>query len=128
VSYVTYVVPLSCAGVSAAHDDFMVIQLMTHDWIRATPTGTRIELRVIPRAHRDGIDGLRHGCLLVRVSAPPVERAANDAVIGLLARTLGISRSAIRIVSGEHARKKAVEVAGLPVDLAIARLRGADRK
>ena len=39
-------------------------------WIRATPTGTRLDLRVIPRARKDGIDGLRHGCLLNRKLFP----------------------------------------------------------
>jgi uncharacterized protein (TIGR00251 family) len=92
-------------------------------WIRATPAGTRLDLRVIPRARKDGVDGLRHGCLLVRVSAAPADGAANDAVIALLAKTLGVSRRAIRIVSGETSRHKAVEIAGLSLETAIVRLR-----
>jgi uncharacterized protein (TIGR00251 family) len=98
---------------------------MADDWIRATPTGIRIDLRVIPRAPRDVIDGLRHGCLLVRVSAPPVDRAANEAVIAILAGTLGVPRRAIRIVAGETARQKVVEIAGLRLETAVARLREA---
>ena len=96
---------------------------MAHDWIRATPSGTRIDLRVIPRAHKDAIDGLRQGSLLVRVGAAPADGAANEAVIALLARTLGVPRRAIRIVSGETSRHKTVEIAGLPLETAIARLR-----
>ena len=96
---------------------------MPNDWIRATPSGTRIDLRVIPRAHKDAIDGLRHGSLLVRVGAAPTDGAANDAVIALLAKALGVPRRAIRILSGATSRHKTVEIAGLALETAIARLR-----
>jgi uncharacterized protein (TIGR00251 family) len=51
--------------------------------------------------------------VIVRVTAPPVEGAANKAVIELLARRLGVPKSAVRIALGERAREKVIEVEGL---------------
>ena len=98
---------------------------MANEWIRASPTGTRIDVRVIPRARKDAIEGLRDGRLLVRISAPPVDRAANEAVIALLARVLEVPRRAVRIASGETARNKVVDIAGMTLDVAMTRIRPA---
>jgi len=68
---------------------------------------------VIPRAARSAIAGERVGRLLMRVAAPPVEGAANDAVIDLLAKLLDCPRRAVRIVSGEKSRSKRVAVDGV---------------
>ena len=81
--------------------------------IRATPTGIRMELRVVPRAPRNAIEGVRDGRILVRVTAPPVDRAANDAVVALLAETLHVPKRAIRIVAGATARNKSIEIDGV---------------
>jgi uncharacterized protein (TIGR00251 family) len=89
-----------------------------------TNTGTRIELRIVPRASRTAVDGVRAGRLLVRVTAPPVDGAANDAVVTLLASALDMPRSAVRIVAGQTHRNKTVEVTGLSVDDARRRLAG----
>ena len=77
------------------------------------PGGLRLDLRVMPRSPRTGIDGVRDGRLVVRVTAPPVDDAANDAVVGALARALGVPRRAIRVVTGATARNKTVEVANI---------------
>ena len=58
----------------------------------------------------------------MRVSAPPVEGAANEAVVDLLAESLGLHRRAVTLVSGEHARMKRVLIVGLGVDEVRARL------
>jgi uncharacterized protein YggU (UPF0235/DUF167 family) len=50
------------------------------------------------------------GRLVVRVTAPPVDGAANEALLRLVARELGVARSALRLVSGERARVKRLEV------------------
>lgn len=84
--------------------------------LRATKSGVRVELRVIPRAPKDQIAGVRDGRLLVRVTAPPVDSAANDAVIVLLANALGRPRRDIHIVSGETARNKSVEIDGITAE------------
>lgn len=83
---------------------------------------TRLSVRLTPRASREGIDGVRDGVLLVRVSAPPVDGAANEALLRLLAKHLDLPRSALRIVSGDTARTKVVEVDGIAEATARARL------
>ena len=72
-----------------------------------------VDVRVIPRAKKTEVAGMRDGAILIRVSAPPVEGAANDAVITLLAERLAIPRRNIRIVSGESSRRKRLEIAGV---------------
>ena len=69
-------------------------------------------VRVIPRASHDAIEGEYQGALKVRLTAPPVDDRANDALIRLLAERLNVPRSAVRIVAGEKSRKKRVEIAG----------------
>ena len=75
--------------------------------------GVRLALRVLPRSSRTTVDGVRDRRLLVRVTAPPVDAAANRAAIDALAERLGVPRATIRIVSGATGRNKTVEIAGL---------------
>ena len=82
-----------------------------------------LEIRVIPRAGRSGFAGLRDGALLVKLAATPVDGAANDELIALLARTLRIPKRDISLVSGERSRTKRIRIAGMDRDHAIARLR-----
>ena len=82
-----------------------------------------LHLRVTPNAGADRIDGteLRDdgtAVLRVRVTAVPDKGKANAAVIGLLAKALGVSKSALTLVSGDTARLKTIEVAGDPAALA----------
>ena len=67
-------------------------------------------IRVMPRASADAVAGERDGMLLVRVTAPPVEGKANDAVVALLVKALGTPRGAIQVVRGASARTKRVSV------------------
>src|SRR2546430_502152 len=64
-------------------------------------------------ASRDAILGWQDGVLRVRVTAPPVEGAANAAVVALVAKALGVAPSTVRVVGGERGRDKRVRVAGL---------------
>lgn len=81
------------------------------------PEGGLLRVRVQPRAARTEIVGWRaDGTLSVRVSAPPVEGAANTAVGALLAVALGVRTSAVTVVHGERGRDKTVRVAGLTLD------------
>jgi uncharacterized protein (TIGR00251 family) len=75
----------------------------------------RIPVRAQPRASRSEIVGEHGGALKVRLAAPPVEGAANRELIELLARTLGVPKSAVRVVGGETGRNKVVEVEGVDV-------------
>jgi uncharacterized protein len=70
-------------------------------------------VRVVPRASRDAIEGEHAGALKVRVTAPPVDDRANQAVRRLLAACLNVPVSAVRIVAGEKSRNKRVAVAGV---------------
>jgi uncharacterized protein (TIGR00251 family) len=72
-----------------------------------------LTVRVMPRAPQSKIDGRRGGAVLVRLAAPPVDGAANDALIELLAREFHRPRRDITILSGETSRDKRVEIAGL---------------
>ena len=76
----------------------------------------RFAVRVIPRARRSAIEGVHGGGLKVRLTAPPVDDAANDELVEVLAKALGVPRSRVRIVGGGHSRSKVVEVAGATGD------------
>lgn len=81
--------------------------------LRETPDGVLLSVRVIPRARRSELAGTRGEALLVRLAAPPVDGAANAALIELLAARVGIPRSRVTIVAGEHARDKVVRLDGV---------------
>lgn len=81
--------------------------------IRTLPRGVRFEVRVQPRASRNEVTGEREGALRVRLTAPPVEGAANEALIELLAKALHVAKRDVRIVSGASSRTKVVEVDGV---------------
>jgi hypothetical protein len=70
-------------------------------------------IRVTPRASRDAIGGEHQGAVKVRLTAPPLEDRANDALRRLLAARLNVPVSAVRIVGGEKNRNKRVSVAGV---------------
>ena len=86
--------------------------------ITPTATGVTIDVRVIPRAATRGLAGTRDGALLVRLNAPPVEGAANEELITVIARAFGVARRAVSIVSGERNRSKRVAITGITVDAA----------
>lgn len=78
--------------------------------IRRDGDRVSFSVRVTPRASANAIAGERDGALLVRVTAPPVEGKANDAVVALLADALGVPRSEVRLERGAAARTKVVSV------------------
>jgi len=80
-----------------------------------------LRVRVQPRASRDAIAGERAGALLVRLTAPPVEGAANAALLRLVARALGVPPSSIEILRGATGRDKLLRIAGVAAG-AVARL------
>jgi uncharacterized protein (TIGR00251 family) len=65
---------------------------------------------------------VRDGALVIKVAAPPVEGAANDALIEFLSDTLNVPRRSVRILGGEHGRQKRVAVDGLTAADIAARL------
>jgi uncharacterized protein (TIGR00251 family) len=85
-----------------------------------------LHLRIQPRASKEGIDGVREGRLRVRVSSPPVEGAANERLIRILAATMGVPRASIALARGAKSRDKDVIVYGVAARAAelIERLAG----
>jgi uncharacterized protein (TIGR00251 family) len=81
----------------------------------------RFAVRVQPRASRSEVAGIHGDALKVRLAAPPVDGAANEALVRLLAELLGVPRRAVRIEGGQASRSKLVEVDGVDAD-AIRRL------
>lgn len=90
--------------------------------VTITASGVVIDVRVIPRAKKTMICGVRDDALVVRLAAPPVEGAANDALIDLLARLLKCPRRSIQLLSGEHGRHKRVAIDGVSADVIRTRL------
>jgi uncharacterized protein len=78
--------------------------------IRETKNGISFDIHVNPHASRAGIVGLAEGMLKVKVTAPPVEGAANEACIGLLSKKLGLRKSQMTISAGARGRKKTILV------------------
>jgi uncharacterized protein (TIGR00251 family) len=85
----------------------------------------QLQIRVTPRSAKPGVCGWRRAAdgrdeLEIRVAEAPIDGAANEAVVRLLAKTLGISRAEVKIVSGGSSRNKRVEI---PFDVGEARRR-----
>ena len=80
---------------------------------------TLLHVRVVPRARRTEISGRRGDAVLVRLAAPPVDGAANEALIAFLSERLGIPQRRIVIARGAAGRNKTIAIDGLtPVEIA----------
>ena len=80
---------------------------------RPAVNGVNVKVRVQPKAVSNQVVGYRADTLRLRVTAPPEAGKANAAVISLLAQTLGIAKSRVRIVRGHASRDKLVVVESL---------------
>ena len=108
-----------------------------HDQLSASPYAqdgdcVRVSVRVTPRAKTNLIKGFvktagGKSALEVRLAAPPVDDAANKALVALLAASLGVPKSAVTIVAGEASRLKVVRVGGMSVEALARRLERPDR-
>jgi uncharacterized protein len=81
--------------------------------LRDAPGGVLLSVRVIPRARRSEFAGVRGDALLVRLAAPPVDGAANAALVELVSERLAIPRSRVTIVAGDRSRDKVVRLDGV---------------
>jgi uncharacterized protein (TIGR00251 family) len=79
----------------------------------ATGAGVSIRVYVAPRSSANRVLGLHNGALKIALTAPPVEGAANKALMEFLAKLLGVPRSSVALISGETSRNKVVSVEGL---------------
>ena len=84
--------------------------------LRKEADGVSFEVRVQPRSSKTEITGVQDGALRVRLTAPPVEGAANIQCIELLSRKMKVPKRAIRIASGARARRKRLMVLGLGIE------------
>src|SRR5262249_54356215 len=93
--------------------------------LSGTDGAVRIAVRVVPRADRNALDGMTEsGALRIRLTAPPVEGAANTALIAFLAETLGVPKRDVAIVRGERGREKLLRISA-PLAVVRARLQAA---
>ncbi len=81
-----------------------------------------VVIHVVPRASRTEVAGKHGDAVRIRVSAPPVNGAANDELVRFIARRLGVSRALVTIARGSAGRRKTVTIAGLTTDVARKRL------
>jgi len=85
--------------------------------------GVSVTVRVTPRAGKTAIAGVRDDVLLVKLAAAPVDGAANDALIALLADTFDLPKRNIAIASGDRSRTKRVTLGGASATVLDERLR-----
>jgi uncharacterized protein (TIGR00251 family) len=77
-------------------------------------TGTAISVKVIPRAKKNEVAGLMEdGTIRIRLIAPPVEGAANQALVDFLSQLMGIHRNQIEIVAGLSSERKLISLVGI---------------
>jgi uncharacterized protein (TIGR00251 family) len=81
-----------------------------------------VDVRVIPRAKRTELAGRRGAALLIRLAAPPVDGAANEALVAWLATRLGVPRRQVTIARGSASRDKVMAIEGLTRQEVAARL------
>jgi uncharacterized protein (TIGR00251 family) len=92
-------------------------------YLRAMPDGTLLlNLHVLPRASRNELAGLHGDALKLRLTTPPVEGRANQAVLAFLAKLLHLPKSALAIKSGRQSREKQVLISGCSEEQARAAL------
>ncbi len=84
--------------------------------------GVTIRIYVAPRSSSNRIVGMHNGAIKVSLTAPPVEGAANKALVEFLAKVLEVPKGAVRITSGETSRNKLVAVTGIGAQSALKKL------
>jgi uncharacterized protein len=83
--------------------------------LRETAQGLYLSVKLQPRASRNQIQGLHGAELKIAITAPPVDSAANSALLDFLADRLDLPRSAIQLVRGQTSRHKTIFIAGVRV-------------
>jgi uncharacterized protein len=84
--------------------------------IREIHDGFEFSVHVQPRAKCSEISGVHNGALKVKVTAPPVDDAANRAVIDFFSTFLHVSKSSVTISAGLKSRHKILRIKGVPLD------------
>jgi uncharacterized protein len=84
--------------------------------VRETHSGLEVQLHVLPRAKRSEIAGLHNGALKVRITAPPVDDAANRAIVEFISRLLDLPKSNVHILAGLKSREKTLQLKGITLN------------
>lgn len=79
---------------------------------RETPA-TTLSVRVLPRSSKEEVAGFVEGTVRIRLTAPPVENRANEALVKFLSRVLDVPRRQVELVAGGTGRNKIVRIAGM---------------
>ena len=83
-------------------------------WLSDSPDGGILNLRIVPRASKNAIQGEHGDALKIRLCAPPVDGAANAALVEFLAGAFSLPRARVQLLSGQTSRNKRVLLAGCP--------------
>ena len=93
---------------------------MKDGWYRWDGADLVLNLKIQPRAARDGFTGLLDDACKIKITAPPVDGKANNHLIAFLARAFGVTKSRVRIETGETGQRKRVRISSprnLPAEL-----------
>ncbi len=92
-------------------------------FLRETAVGVVLTLKVIPRSSVNAVAGVQADALKLKITAPPVDSAANAEVVRFLAQVLDVPRSAVQLLRGATSRHKQVQVVGLSGSQLLQRLK-----
>jgi uncharacterized protein (TIGR00251 family) len=81
--------------------------------IKQTDVSATLSVRIQPRSSKNGVTRMEDGSLKIRLTAPPVDGAANEALVKFLSDTLSVSKSQVEIVSGHTSREKRLKINGM---------------
>ena len=87
-----------------------------------TSDGIEVKVRVVPRASKNEIQGIHDNALKIRLTTPPVDGKANQALIRLLSKALSISKAQVHLVQGETNRQKTLRIIGVTKEQLLERI------
>lgn len=93
------------------------------EFLKAVRDGVCLLLKVQPRSSKNKIGEVTNGELRIQVTAPPVDAAANEAVLRLLAERLDCPRGAVQLIRGQTSRHKQVLIRGMRADAVLKKIR-----
>lgn len=91
-------------------------------WLSSTAAGVTVSLKVQPRASSEAFGPVLGAQLKLKVTAPPVDSAANEAVIKAIAHRLGCSKASVELIRGQTSRNKWVRIHGMAAEEVAAKL------
>lgn len=96
--------------------------MLLPSYLRAQPDGVLLSVKLQPRASTNEIAGAIGNELRIKVTAPPVDSAANEALVRLLAEKLDCARNCVELVRGQTSRHKVIKLLGLTISEVLGRL------